>query len=210
MLQLKYWNVNTQTGRNRCLYRIVNSNYLHFHPPLTIYEKQSSVETPTQQLSFLCLVLPTTLLPQISEPHHGSPSSVQFSVTHYSSALSQLLSLSHRQKRHFPKTAPSLFVAASETTSTDHAFQTYQLTNGRPTWTAGIRIKGGDSSEPASRQRWHSESIRGQVNWSDQLNCGYLLFETLPISTLRLPSLVLTIRPWSKRGRARRRAQLTS
>jgi DNA recombination-dependent growth factor C len=49
----------------------------------------------------------------------------------------------------FPKIALSLFVAASENSSTGHAFQTYQLTNGRPGWTAGVRIKGGVFSEPA-------------------------------------------------------------
>jgi hypothetical protein len=62
--------------------------------------------------------------------------------------------------------SPSLFVAASETTSTGHAFQTYQLTNGRPSWTAGFGIKGSNFSEPASIIIQHSS--QGEIRKKKQ------------------------------------------
>jgi hypothetical protein len=36
--------------------------------------------------------------------------------------------------------------ASSETISTGHAYQTYQITNGRQGWTARVRMKGGEYS----------------------------------------------------------------
>jgi hypothetical protein len=81
----------------------------------------------------------TTLLPQISDLHHGSPSSVQF-LTSRQRSLDASISVSLPKR---PFGAP-----ASETTSTGHAHQTCQITNGRPGWTAGVRIKGSHISEP--------------------------------------------------------------
>jgi hypothetical protein len=75
----------------------------------------------------------------VGTPHSSSPSSVSSSQQR-SLAASISVSLPKR-----PFGAP-----ASETTSTGHAFQTYQLINGRPGWTAGVRIKGGYFSEPGS------------------------------------------------------------
>jgi hypothetical protein len=70
-------------------------------------------------------------------PHYTTTSSsVQFSSSHHSNALSLPPSLSTSANR-----TALLGASASETTSASHAYRLQQLTNGRLDWTAGDQNK---------------------------------------------------------------------
>jgi hypothetical protein len=82
----------------------------------------------------------TTLLPQISDLHHSSPSSVN-SLSHSTATLS-LSPCNPVSTTSSVQGATSQHSTSTERNcSTSHAYQIWQLANGRPGWKLEFKIK---------------------------------------------------------------------